>query len=56
MKGDSLRTRLASAVVLLVMVAAGVRVAYALLAPAVPWLVTVGALAAVYLFMLRPPR
>jgi len=56
MNGGSWRTRLASAVVLLVVVAAGVRVAYALLTPAVPWLVTLGALAAIYLFILRPSR
>lgn len=52
----SWRTRLASSVVLLLLVAGAVRVAYWLLAPAVPWLVVLGALAALYLFVVRPSR
>lgn len=52
----SWRSRLAASLVQLLLFAAAVRVAYWLLAPAVPWLVTLGALAAIYLFLLRPNR
>lgn len=52
----SWRVRLASAVVLLVIVAGAVRVASWLLAPAVPGLIVLGALAAVYLFLGRSRR
>jgi hypothetical protein len=56
MRHGSWRTRLASAVVLLAVVAGGVRFAYWLFAPAVPWLAVLAVLSALYLFMVRPSR
>lgn len=52
----SWRTRLASAALLLVLTAGAMRLSYWLLAPAVPWLLVIGALAALYLFVLRGRR
>jgi hypothetical protein len=52
----SWRTRLASALVLLVLVAGAVRVADWLLAPAAPLLLLLGGLAGIYLFLLRSRR
>ena len=50
------RSKTASALLALVAVAGAVRLANGLLAPAVPVLVMVGGLAAVYLFLVRPGR
>ncbi|WP_375477509.1 hypothetical protein [uncultured Jatrophihabitans sp.] len=52
----SWRTRLASSALLLLLTAGALRVGYWLLAPAIPWLVVAGALAAIYLLIFRPPR
>lgn len=56
MTNGSWRSRLASAVLLLLLVAGAVRVADWLLAPAVPWLLVLGGLAAIYLILLRSRR
>jgi hypothetical protein len=52
----SWRTRLASSVLLVVLMSGAVRAAYWLLAPAVPWLIVMAASAVIYLFMWRPNR
>lgn len=48
--------RILGAIVVLLLVAAGARVVYELLAPLVPWLLVAGLLTLVYILIFRPGR